>query len=745
MANLLEKASIILTPTAYDDGKVLAIKPSEAPYGDFDFTRNSSATRVNAQGLVEDVQILSSNLVQNGDFSQIGSEEVTNGNFSQESSELILNGDFATDSDWQLTQATISNGKATFVTTDGSFSGIRQNVFTIGKTYLISLEVSNLIGTAQVNTNGGTSIGLDITSNGIKSFYMVAENTDIEIKRKFGITNVSASIDNVSVKEVGQDWTLGTGWSIGEDKAIAVSGASTRLEQSISGLSGKTCKVSFTLSDYGGSGSVYVDFGSVNSDLINTNGIHIVYGTFDQDEFELFKGAAFIGSITNISVKEVGQNWSLGTGWSIGDSEAISDGGSTNLDQTGTFLSGKTYKVAYTIEDYVSGDTRFRFTGTSNENGTLRSANGTYTEYITLTNNQSTLRFVGSGVLSVTNISVIEITDDTNLPRINYSGFTYQDSLGSELVVNGDFSSQDISMITGAGIRSIVNGELKIEESTLSYSQVIYSNILDTNKIYKATFDITFGTGSYIIYNTTNGNISLTSQGSGTYTFYLQNTNKFYVGSNGVGDVWYMDNISVKEYSGQEVVPDSGCGAWLFEPQSTNLITYSEDFSQWFSSGDVTVESGYLAPDGTNNAYKISGTTSALTLGGASETSTRTIYARTISGTGQANLCSFNQNTNNLFTITDQWQRFEVNGAIATGGTTFYAVDFRGNTTLTEILLWGAQSEALSYATSYIPTEGTIKTRNQDLCTNGGDVSLINSSEGVLYAQISALDNDLTR
>ena len=43
--------------------------------------------------------------------------------------------------------------------------------------------------------------------------------------------------------------------------------------------------------------------------------------------------------------------------------------------------------------------------------------------------------------LSVTNISVIEITDDTNLPRINYEGFSYQDALGSELVVNGEFDS----------------------------------------------------------------------------------------------------------------------------------------------------------------------------------------------------------------------------------------------------------------------------------------------------------------
>ena len=41
-----------------------------------------------------------------------------------------------------------------------------------------------------------------------------------------------------------------------------------------------------------------------------------------------------------------------------------------------------------------------------------------------------------------------------------------------------------------------------------------------------------------------------------------------------------IDNVSVKEVLGQEVVPDSGCGSWLLEPQSTNLIPYSEDFSQ---------------------------------------------------------------------------------------------------------------------------------------------------------------------
>jgi len=54
MSNLLEKASILTTPTAYNDGKLLSVKPNTS-VGDFDFTRNSSATRVASNGLIEDV------------------------------------------------------------------------------------------------------------------------------------------------------------------------------------------------------------------------------------------------------------------------------------------------------------------------------------------------------------------------------------------------------------------------------------------------------------------------------------------------------------------------------------------------------------------------------------------------------------------------------------------------------------------------------------------------------------------
>ena len=132
MSNLLDKASIILTPTAYNNGEALCVKPSDGS-GDFDFSRNSAATRVNAQGLVENVQILSSNLVQNGDFSEEGSEEVSNGSFTNGST------------DWTLgTGWSIGEDKAIHT---GAQSLIGQtNILTIGKSYKITFDLSGADG-----------------------------------------------------------------------------------------------------------------------------------------------------------------------------------------------------------------------------------------------------------------------------------------------------------------------------------------------------------------------------------------------------------------------------------------------------------------------------------------------------------------------------------------------------------------------------------------------------------------------
>ena len=45
---------------------------------------------------------------------------------------------------------------------------------------------------------------------------------------------------------------------------------------------------------------------------------------------------------------------------------------------------------------------------------------------------------------------------------------------------------------------------------------------------------------------------------------------------------------------------------------------------------------------------------------------------------------------------------------------------------------------------TYIPTNGSIATRLADVANNSGNSTLINSTEGVLYAEIAALADDLT-
>ena len=57
-AELLEKASIVTTPTAYSDGILHSVKPSKSPYSDFTFIRGADlATRVNTSGNIESVGV----------------------------------------------------------------------------------------------------------------------------------------------------------------------------------------------------------------------------------------------------------------------------------------------------------------------------------------------------------------------------------------------------------------------------------------------------------------------------------------------------------------------------------------------------------------------------------------------------------------------------------------------------------------------------------------------------------------
>ena len=507
--NLLEKASIITTPTAYNDGSLNSVQGGED--ADFDFQRGSAATRVNSQGLIENVQTLSGNLVQNGDFSEIGSE-------------LVANGGFDTDS----------------------------------------------------------------------------------------------------------GWTKGTGWSISGGKAICDGTIGFIFQSLVGTTTNEAFKITYTISNYI-SGSVAVGFGSgLNQPLgtqRNADGTYTEYLTKSSTSTSFgFKSASFIGSIDNVSVKEVGQDWTLGTGWSIGEDKATVDNTvNVSLDQT-CLTSGKKYKVSFEISDLQVGGnitigdivTPSAYTATSN---------GTQTFYYTATN--STLRVRGKGYsCSITNISVIEITHDTDLPRIDYT---------------------------------------------------------------------------------------------------------------------------------------DGCGSLLLEPQSTNLVLTSASGTYGNSPAS---EANTTSPDGTNNAVIPTPDSSSdryeySVSGGAYATNAKLAYSwyrKRISTPPNTSflgdlefkiLVNVTQvgSTTQIQSDVNGFDRFQAIFNITDGSASSIVRAYFGSIVGVPgtVAYFGHQLEQSSYATSYIPTSGATTTRLADVCNNSGSSDLINSTEGVLYAEIATLANDGTR
>jgi hypothetical protein len=211
-----------------------------------------------------------------------------------------------------------------------------------------------------------------------------------------------------------------------------------------------------------------------------------------------------------------------------------------------------------------------------------------------------------------------------------------------------------------------------------------------------------------------------------------------------------------------------GCPSLLLEKQSTNLITYSEQFDNaaWTKQNSSITANATTSPDGTQNADKFiasnANTFHAMYNYNAVLTGsyTMSVYAKKgeydflvlhdqFSGTF---LTSYNLSTGavhsgsgaSIENVGNGWYRCIVtfNG----GGTTVIASlspspsGSAGTTYLGDgtsgIFIWGAQLEASSYPTSYIPTTSSSATRVADACFKTGISSLIGQTEGVLFWDI---------
>jgi hypothetical protein len=199
---------------------------------------------------------------------------------------------------------------------------------------------------------------------------------------------------------------------------------------------------------------------------------------------------------------------------------------------------------------------------------------------------------------------------------------------------------------------------------------------------------------------------------------------------------------------------DDSKGAMLLEPSRSNLVKSSGDISTqstyWLSNqGGASVQNATTAPDGSNTASQINTfgqQYSGITQGSISVSNneyTYSIYLKAKNGTPNIRLIFFDGATfhSSDFTISSEWKRYDYKFTPVSGSFQIYITCPYVETSF---YAWGIQLEQGSYATSYIPTQGSAVTRLADVCNNGGNEQVINSTEGVLYAEISALANDLT-
>jgi hypothetical protein len=229
------------------------------------------------------------------------------------------------------------------------------------------------------------------------------------------------------------------------------------------------------------------------------------------------------------------------------------------------------------------------------------------------------------------------------------------------------------------------------------------------------------------------------------------------------------------------------CPSLLVEPQRTNVCLWSEqiDNAGWTKNNSPTITTNIAtAPDGTVSADGIQDTTGGTfkrihqsfsvsanstntasvfvkkettqtNFGGLALTCTggTTKYAygivNPIAGTIVVSSDSVIGATSTKVEDYGDWWRFSLT-ATDNGSNTLLEIAYYGtlssNGTTATLgagsvrTVWGFQLEiGAAYATSYIPTTSAAVTRNVDVISKTGISSLINSTEGVLFAEINAL------
>jgi len=226
---------------------------------------------------------------------------------------------------------------------------------------------------------------------------------------------------------------------------------------------------------------------------------------------------------------------------------------------------------------------------------------------------------------------------------------------------------------------------------------------------------------------------------------------------------------------------DSADGVLLLEPQRLNYVAQSETFTGYWDLQGASLIADNNVKNPTGNTFSnilnstSTGTFKSINKSESSAWDSKTltmscfakkktndfIYFYNIGSASGSPSVYFNIGSGTLGAVGSAWSNAKIENygndwyrcsATITFGTAtnyLYIANSDGNNNLnstvgSQTYIWGTQIEEGSYATSYIPTSGSTVTRQADTANGSGNSEVFNGSEGVLFADISALANDLT-
>lgn len=429
------------------------------------------------------------------------------------------------------------------------------------------------------------------------------------------------------------------------------------------------------------------------------------------------------------------------------------------LFKSGIVTSGKSYRVTFRAKGTVTNN--FGSIGdnaniSSNPQYVVSNPNLTtsfqdYEFYVPVTSTTFRLYLNGSvtvgQTLDITNISIKQV--DPNDRWTLGTGWAYGDGIAS--CDGTQSSSSDLNTTSGF---SVQNNAVKVTfvlvrtAGTLSHATLEGTGQLDLTNLNSsgtytfiatssdATARLILRADADFIGSITNVMLEqqkyvATNLKLNSIPYSISNLRNYYRFGDGILDTFPFIN---------DMIAPS-----LANISTTNLVTHSEDLSQWNKS-NLTTTSGFTAPDGTNTAYKltttsdnenagvyidvttVSGTTYVMSgffknqnVTGKTSFMARvsggTLFRRSISFDGAIATTSTYASTGTvdgiqLFDKGNGWYRFSFY-FVADGTTTQVEVDVdRENEAVgNAIYFWGAMLEEGFQASKYIKTEGSTVSR----------------------------------